>query len=551
MNKIVRLVFVIAIHATMITQAAAITVDPAARRQTIEGWGTSLSWWADLVGSWPDSQIAGICHAIADTNELNLNLYQYNIGGGENPAHSHVVANRALPGYKASAAAPFDWSADTNQRKVLLSLNKFRGSDAINTAISYSPPYWMTKSQCSSGNFGGADNLLDTCYPAFADYCTEVIKHFHDSLGIVFRALDPMNEPFTTGWVAGGKQEGCAYGQLNQNKLIRSVYSSLSAKSMLSYCSLAVMDGTNLTQTLNNLSGYISAADIIPKIAQINTHSYAGTNVQKARLHTLADSLNKRLWQTESGPLGSSLTDMDIYLLVARRIVDDLNYLGCTAWFDWQACGGGAAWALITCNSVARTWAKVKTFYLRRQFTKYIKRGYTIIGNTDSLTLTALNPAGSELVVVTVNPDSAAVRSCSFDLSRIGKVVAPAVLVRTSSSDDCAVSALSIANNAFPYDAPARSVSTFVIPVTPGPVAVVRRPARGTSGALSRGGKTRVRIVDLRGALAVGKSFETTEGLLPRSKRFAAGGCIVSAVSTDGTTLKSGLHIRLTPTRRP
>lgn len=455
-------------HVGLFAQTATVTVDPAARFQTIEGWGTSLSWWADIVGSWPDSQVTGLCHAIADTDQLNLNLFQYNIGGGENPAHSHIYPHRALPGFKASAAAPFNWSADTNQRRILLLLNRYRRGDAINTAISYSPPYWMTKSQCSSGNtVNGAatDNLQDTCFDAFADYCTEVVKHYHDTYGLAFRTINPMNEPWAE-WKFGGTQEGCVYSVPNQMKIIRSVYDALSKKSMLSYCTVCAMDGLNLTHTLNNLGSYIAANDILPKMSLISTHTYNGTKEQKARLRFLADSLGKNLWQTESGPLGSTLTDMDNYLLVARRIVDDLNFLKCTGWFDWQAAGGGAAWALLGANTADSTWSKFKTYYLRSQFSRYIKKGYTVIGNSDSLTLTAMNPSKSALAIVTVNASAALDRPCSFDLTKFSGIVSPAACIRTTATENCAASVQSVNNNQISYTAPARSVTTFLVTIS-------------------------------------------------------------------------------------
>ena len=28
------------------------TIDPALQYQTVDGWGTSLAWWAKLVGQW-------------------------------------------------------------------------------------------------------------------------------------------------------------------------------------------------------------------------------------------------------------------------------------------------------------------------------------------------------------------------------------------------------------------------------------------------------------------------------------------------------------------
>ena len=37
---------------------AEVRVDAAARRQAFEGWGTSLAWWANVVGEWGEIRVA-------------------------------------------------------------------------------------------------------------------------------------------------------------------------------------------------------------------------------------------------------------------------------------------------------------------------------------------------------------------------------------------------------------------------------------------------------------------------------------------------------------
>ena len=49
---------------------------------------------------------------------LGYNIFRYNIGGGENPAHEHMRQWREMPGF-LNAAGTWDWNADANQRNVL------------------------------------------------------------------------------------------------------------------------------------------------------------------------------------------------------------------------------------------------------------------------------------------------------------------------------------------------------------------------------------------------------------------------------------------------
>src|ERR671931_618453 len=70
---------------------ATVRVDPAARYQTVEGWGTSLAWWGHVVGGWPDATRNAIADLVfSSTSGLGLNVVRYNVGGGDHPTHRHI-----------------------------------------------------------------------------------------------------------------------------------------------------------------------------------------------------------------------------------------------------------------------------------------------------------------------------------------------------------------------------------------------------------------------------------------------------------------------------
>ena len=96
-----------------------IKINSAARRQTFEGWGTSLCWWANHVGGWAAEGRDAVVDAVVDpANGLGFNIFRYNIGGGENPAHEHMDQWREMPGFQTADGA-WTWDADANQRAVL------------------------------------------------------------------------------------------------------------------------------------------------------------------------------------------------------------------------------------------------------------------------------------------------------------------------------------------------------------------------------------------------------------------------------------------------
>jgi O-glycosyl hydrolase len=408
-----------------------IQVDPSSRFQTIEGWGGSLSWWANIAGGYSDAQVDQLCEWITSPSGLNMNVFVFNIAGGENPncpfGSNHLRVDASIQGYKTTESGSYDWTRDSKQRKILLKLKEKR-SDCIFSACSYSPPYWMTYSGCTAGNVNGANNLKPEYYAAFADYLTDVVKYYHDVYGVTFRNLEPMNEP-TIAWSAGGHQEGCSIWEtLAQSNLIKEVYGKLSAKNMLGYCTVAGIDGSHVDHTVTGINGLITH-DAISKITQINTHTYGGN--QHAQLRKLAQQYEKRLWQSETGPINVYETGFDNNLVIAQRAIYDMNVLQPIAWLDWQLLDQGDVWGLIRYDAVPNL-VRTKNYYTRMHFSRFIKPGYTIISNNNYNTLTAIDPENKELVVVNVNRSKDDI-DCELDLSLFGSTGLKAIAYRTTS----------------------------------------------------------------------------------------------------------------------
>ncbi len=454
-----------------------ISIDPAIKNQIIEGWGGSLCWWANIVGKYSDARIKYICDWIVDpVNGLNMNIFRFNIGGGDDPTHKHMRSDGGdMPGYKASLTAPYDWSQDSAQRKVLKQLIASRIAKAgVNdfqlVAFSNSPPYWMTRSGCSAGSTeGNVTNLKSDMYDDFADYLTEVVKYYHDNLGITFDYIEPFNEPDGTWWKALGNQEGCYFSESDQMAVIRELYAKMQAKNMLGYSQITANDANSLDAGYNALNTYKNAGDIMSKLKLVSVHSYGGS--QRSGIAAVAKAYNLKLWQSESGPINITGTDESIIMIMADRIVTDVRDLRCTAWADWQLVGSGTSplWALIggQYDMMNAPFSKLASYYIRAQFSRYIKTGYTIIDNSSPNSLTALSPDGKELVVV-VNNKETYTQKFKIDLSKftgIGRVTQIRTRALASLGVKNSVSYLTVTGNSFNYDALSESTATFVIPI--------------------------------------------------------------------------------------
>ncbi|MDD5659591.1 MAG: glycoside hydrolase, partial [Actinomycetota bacterium] len=321
----------------------AVIIDPVNQYQTLEGWGTSLCWWANVVGGWNNNTKKNeIIDLLFDsTNGLGLNIARYNIGGGENPEHEHMRPGAEIPGYKITEGGGYDWNADANQRWCLQQA-KNKGVN-IFEAFTNSPPYWMTKNGCSAGSdtLIATNNLKDDYYDNFADYITEVIKHFKDYWGITFRTISPMNEPIAVWWGSESNQEGCHYDRDKQNLLIKEVGSSLSLKG-LTDTKISAPEEYCTNDSKDSYNSYDSTAKSY--ISQVNTHTYTykGIGNDHRGLKNAAANGGKRIWMSEVtcpfyGSVAHDHNDMTASMDLAANIMKSLKELEAVSYVYWQA----------------------------------------------------------------------------------------------------------------------------------------------------------------------------------------------------------------------
>jgi O-glycosyl hydrolase len=438
-----------------------VKVNTSVHHQTFEGWGTSLCWWANHVGGWGTTGRNAVVDAVVNpTSGLGYNVFRYNIGGGENPTHDHMGQYKEMPGFEPSSGT-WDWTADANQRAILQRIAQV-GSGVIVEAFSNSPPYWMTKSGCASGNTDGSNNLKDDSYDAFADYLTEVVKHYRDSWGITFRTLEALNEPNASWWTANGGQEGCHFSPANQQTIIKAVGAALTAKG-LTGTTVSASDENSIDDGYNNMKGFDAAS--LAAMSQMNVHTYSGS--MRTQLRTLATSKAKRLWQSESGPLNQTLADdTAAAIFMAGRIITDLRDLQAEAWVDWQSGDPSTNWASFALNDTQQTWSPLKRFYMHAGFSRYIRPGATFVDINETDMVAALSADGHTLAIVVRNGDTSASHGFTFDLTALPTVGATAQALRTSKSENLvSLPAVTIQGWSFVATVPASSITTFVVPM--------------------------------------------------------------------------------------
>lgn len=443
-----------------------VTVDPATRYQTLEGWGSSLCWWAAQVGNWDEKKVDEIVDLLTSPDKLNMNIFRYNIGGGDDPSHldGHMLKGKGkraeMEGFKASPSAPYNWNADKGQRTLLLKIKEKR-PDAVFEAFSNSAPYWMTYSGCAAGHEDPRkDNLKPEYYEAFCDYLLDVCKHYKDEYDIDFKTLEPFNEPLSAYWNALGSQEGCHFDAETQMTIIRMLYPKLKASGLKTVISAS--DETSLEHFLITQKKYRDAGDIWDKLGQLNTHTYSGTNEQRREVRELVSRSGKPFWQSETGPGDGN--GLESNLLLTQKLFDDMRYMRPQAWLDWQIMEEwNNEWCVLRGNFKTQEYNIIKNFYVRMQITRFFRQGCTFVRTDCDQTLAALSPDGRQLVIALLNTSDGS-RRFSVNVEGVKRKIKKMKAWRTGATEDCVPTDVAAPeDNVFDYESPAMSLTTFVV----------------------------------------------------------------------------------------
>jgi O-glycosyl hydrolase len=486
--------------------AVTITPDPSYQGEDFEGWGTSLVWFANATGDYPDEIRQELADLLFGDEGLALNIARYNIGGGNAPdVPDYLRAGGAVEGWWQapegttredvdwwSADDPADWNpdADATQRWWVDEIK-----DDIDhwETFSNSPPWFQTVSGYVSGGFDSrADQLKTESVDDFAAYLTGVTERLEEAHGIDVDTLDPFNEPNTPYWgtqlgadgnPTGGRQEGAHIGPQLQQQVIRALAEELDGADTDAV--ISAMDETNPGTFATNWNSY--PADVRAEVDQLNVHTY-GTG-QRTSARDLAKAADKPLWMSEVegdwGNIGQNFESMTPALGLAQHMVDDLRMLEPTAWVFWQpvedfnnmAPGGesekGGNWGSIQLPfdcTAEDTLASCpiytnRKFDTARNFTHYIQPGDHLVSTDNANSVAAVTEDGDGARVVHVNATDEA-REVTLDLSKFGFVAGGAEVTPVVTDADGSLSEgapVRVSGEQATITVPARSVTSFLV----------------------------------------------------------------------------------------
>ena len=484
--------------------AVTVRPDPTYQQEPFQGWGTSLVWFANATGGYPDEIRNHLAELLFGEDGLNLNIARYNIGGGNAPdVPPYLRAGAAVPGWwKAPAGTTredtdwwrsddprfFDAAADPRQRWWV---DRIKRDVTRWESFSNSPPWFQTVSGYVSGGFDpNADQLREDRIGDFAAYLAQATAELERAHGIRFATVDPFNEPNTPYWrttlgpdgnPTGGRQEGAHIGPALQAKVVPAMAEALRANNIKA--AVSAPDETNPGIFAEDWAAYPASARA--QVGQLNVHTYGTGRRTSAR--DIAKGAGKPLWMSEVDGhwgTGQSFTNMDPGLGIAERVIDDLRELEPRAWLLWQAIEDynnmtpgaespdGMNWGVVQIpfdcgagDTLATCPARVNTkFHTLRNFTHFVKPGDRLVKVNTTTDVAAVR--GTELKSVVHLNKSDQARSVTLDLSAFGSV-RPGASVRPIVTDQHGAlvkgAAVSVRDRKATLSVPPRSVTTFEV----------------------------------------------------------------------------------------
>ena len=401
-----------------------VEVHPGVRYQEIEGFGTALGWWTNVVGGWDEPTRSDIIRLVFDKKEgLGLSIIKYYIGGTENPdcpadtdGETHFAYSREMEGFKLTEDGPYDWTREANQRRVLQEVMENYDIDGVE-ANALTGPWWMTVSGCVAGHVEpGVPNLKETYYDDYADYLVTVVKHFREQWGVTFQTISPFAEASQDFWKMGGNQEGCFHTNEQANRLVKLLGRKLEESGLPT--TVSAPDEWSVGESIDVYQSFDDKAKSV--ISAIGAHSYWGSLRDRYAFRNLVKAEGKKAIMSETSERGGYEDDhvgMHGALEMAWHLTTDIRDMGSHIWLWFEPVVNeqvnldyNGNWGAIHAyyqGPKAGQYAVTKTFSGVAHYTRFLGPGYVVIDNTDPYTLSAYHPGKKELVLVVYNDSGA------------------------------------------------------------------------------------------------------------------------------------------------
>lgn len=353
--------------------------------QEITGWGTSAAWWAQIAGESENAE--ELAKLIYSEEGLGLNIYRYNVGGGEKdnpntrlPGNEWRATESFLVYNEATGEYEYDWNKDAAAQKMLdLSLSY----GCIDTVVLFanSPHYSMTESGSAAGSYeDNTCNLKEGCADDFAKYMCDVAEYFIGK-GVPVKYISPINEPqwsWGGGWVG---QEGCHYELEDIIEVGEAFAAEIKARNLDVKLSMAE-SGCVSDDTMNYIDAIYANENIRDVLGTYSYHGYWTEDMFYKYafgkyMEDYYSDVELEMSEWCELPNEHLIDDHEAAMIMARKICEDVSLTGVNSWTSWVAVNDGLQYAdsMIGANGDCSEYIIGSRYYAMAHYSKFIPAG--------------------------------------------------------------------------------------------------------------------------------------------------------------------------------
>ena len=397
-----------------------IKINPEKTYQTMEGFGASAAWWAQVVGGWPEEERKEILKLLYDKNEgLGMNTYRYNLGSGSKESGKGNFPNKNRRTWDfLKPDGSYDWGRDAEAVWCMKEAARL-GADEIVLFVN-SPPERWTRSGMAQAKLSALANLRRDCEGDFVKYVLDVAEHFLVE-GVPVKFISPVNEPFGP-WIEKAGQEGCHYHPSGVRRLFRLFAEEMDRRPALEGVLLSGAENNDLRLMNKTYTRAVMDDPVIAKrLDGIDVHDYVFKPLKfvkgsKRRFRNYMDKKypGEKIRMTEWTHMkGGRYYGMSSALEQAKIMWEDLAVLNAVSWQCWVAvsevdfCDG-----LLYIDEETHAVSIPKRYWAMGNFSRFVPRGAVRVeAECGSPVLKCLAFQTAErCIVIVINPKGDAVR---------------------------------------------------------------------------------------------------------------------------------------------
>lgn len=392
-------------------EPVSIRVDTTKRHQTIEGFGASGCWTAQLAGDWPTASRERALELLFTDRGAALSIWRYNIGaGGGEEIHD---ATRRTRGVEVEPGR-YDLSRDKAALDVVRGAVE-RGVLRV-VLFANSLPERFTVSGKVSGGENGSPNLKPGSEDEAAAFLVDVTLRIKRELGLRDVRLSPMNEPqWQWGGRSGRRQEGCNMLPDQLAKL-----TAACARQLQERDPTILLEGPEGGEwkgaTFSYIEAFAKEPALMKQLGALAVHSYWSNDddrrafMEKYRGAGLAIPLAQTEWCEMKHGRDAG---MEGAFTLFRTVHSDLTICGVTNWSFWLAMSHYDYRDGLLYIEPDHSITPAKRLFALGHFSRFVRPGDVRVDATTSvdrlLVTSFLSADGRRIATVMANPTDAAV----------------------------------------------------------------------------------------------------------------------------------------------